>query len=263
MSKESPSPILGQLAGSGALFLAVTFLVGFLSQRAYANMLGLPFDVDATYQDYLQAGIRCLTSSLLAVAVPATLALLLFLAIRRLRPRAGAVCGRIGTAGANAIAIVFLLAALIPLVQPLAHRDLLFEDGAHVVGGAGPARWTYLMLELIVFVSVALAWIFVTRVNRQHRDGRFLSLGIVTLLSIQLILLPIDYGILMVPTEFSRVRRLGDAAVTGRVFLLGSDASANLVLYDRDQRTVTRLPDKDAVVVLGPREDIFADGSAR
>lgn len=253
--------VLSQLAGSGALFAALLFLPGFLSLRAYHNMLGLPVDLAISYGDYLIAGVRFFASTLLSAAALVIVALVPVLVAAALLPwlRSNERAGRVASwtwrrlqspvvvAVLNVLGGAFLAYTLLLLRKPLDQRNLLFEGGVR--------SETYVLLELLCMVSAVVAWLLVTRVNRVRPIGTVFSAMIVILLSAELLLLPMAYGTLEMPTDLPRVAQIGNVPVTGRMFLAGRDPMGNYVIYDADRGTIAVMP--NVQVVLGRREDVL------
>lgn len=255
--------ILSALAGSGVLFAALLFLPGFLSLRAYYNMLGLPVDLAISYLDYLVAGVRFFASSLLSAAFFIIVAMIPVIVVSATLPWLGS-CTRVLRFGhavrrasqrpmifvlLNMFALGLLAYDLLLFREPLNGRNLLF------VGAIGEMT-NYTELEAFCVVSIAVSCAVVMRLNRKRRSGRVLSAMLLILLAAELLLLPMDYGALQIPTDFPTVQEIGGAAARGHVFLLGRDAAGNNVIYNRERRTIALVPG-NTPLVLGRREDVL------
>lgn len=273
--------VLGELAGSGLLFSAILFLLGFLSVRAYFNLLGLPVDLATSTAEYLAAGLRLMVTSLLAGAwliIYATIPLVLVLATAaglRARGFSARLRERLRRQGkrpivfllGNGLLLLTLAAFLLPFLQHLDQTGLLFVEPSsplaqkRTAAGESGLERSYLMLQAVCLLSVFLAWSTITKLNRWHRGGALFTVLILALVAGQFLLLPINYGVLMMSTDFPRIREMDRKAVQAPLFLLGSDALGRRLLYDRSRRAVVLVPNDNAPLVLGPRENVFRDDS--
>jgi hypothetical protein len=262
--------VLKDLAGSSVLFSAAIAFSGFLSLRAHFNRLGAPVDLATPYTEYIAAGVRFITYLLLSAAFLVVYAIvpvvLVLCGVSWLRSRGKTVRMREFLRRPlifylyNGVALAILALALLPFLAHLDQTELLLAEPRHLGAAADPKR-SYLMLQAICLFSLLVSWASLA-INRDRSGGRLLTTLTLVLAAGQLLLLPVNYGILVIPADFPRVQEINGVAVQEPIFLLGSDARGNRILYDRRRRTIAVKPSEGVAITLGRNEDLLGDANA-
>ncbi|MFL6261616.1 MAG: hypothetical protein ACJ76Y_18120 [Thermoanaerobaculia bacterium] len=268
--EEKRWTVLKDLAGSSVIFSAVIAFTGFLSLRAHLNRLGAPVDLATPYAEYLAAGVRFITYLLLSTAFLVVYAIvpvvLVLFGVSWLRSRGKAVRMREFLRRPlifylyNGVALAILAVALLPFLKHLDQTGMLLSEPGQFSGAANSKR-SYLMLQAICLFSLVVSWASLS-INHGRRGGRILTALMLVLVAGQLLLLPVNYGILVIPADFPRVQEINGVAIQEPIFFLGSDTRGNRILYDRQRRTIAITPSEGVAITLGKNEGLLEDTNA-
>ena len=253
---------------------AVSYASGYLALRSRAHALGTDPGFTLLDQAYVFAGFRFAVITLVALVVTSPLLILVNLIAARL--------ARVTTP--EHLEIFARLGAVALAILTLASFSTLSIEGALLEGGS--AQYTGLtrffvagvlgsnnagvLVVLIATATTTVTLLWLRGRFRQTRGGDPLTLGLVVIAALQLVLLPMQYGIFFADRTARVLDRppdgLIDVAPTAWLLDRGPDRATLLVRQpDRHFVLITLKTDKlDGIAVTGTRSiaEIVSGGDA-
>lgn len=276
---------VGSLAGKWTAYAAFSsfllYLVGYLALRSQLSTYGVTGGLDVLDQKYLFAGCRFLV--FLAASVPNVLIIvLLLLAISygpyKLIPTSvkNHVARWISDWCAPATRLPLLGIVIgVGLIQFVLRRCFLF--GNLLVSKGLPDDWLssvlltsdtnvalyFMGLVAGTLISGAILFSAVRRGGEKGGASEFLVGVLAFLVTVEFLLLPVNYGVLITTQQLPRVAEMsGEKLPEGTRIWLVSDTKDELTYFVRDpndQRMLLTVPRKESKIKIVGYDDIFCE----
>jgi hypothetical protein len=275
---------LGSFAGKWTTFAApgtfLLYLLGYLTLRFQLSTYGVATNLDLFDEKYLFAGCRFLV--FLVSSVPSILILALVLVAigyvpyklvpasfsDRLRHWAADWTAKpvalplLGTI-LSTVFIQFVLRKCFALGNVLVQKDLPDEWISSVLLSSNGKLYLYFSGLLAgTMLSTGMCWFVLHRGTATTATAKLFLAMMVSMVAIEFLLLPVNYGVLISTQQLPRVSELGgdEKLVDGDRGWLVSDNKDALTYFisgSGDRRTLLTIPRKDTKVKITAYDDIY------
>jgi|HubBroStandDraft_1064217.scaffolds.fasta_scaffold10602_2 hypothetical protein len=277
---ESMGNFVGKWTAYAAFGSSMLYLIGYLTLRFQLSTYGLATDLDLFDEKYLFAGCRFLVY--LVSSVPNILIVVLLLTAvgylpYRLMP--SAVRERVARwfadwcAKPSRLSLVGIVLTVV-FIQFVMRRCFAFgnlllqkqlpDEWISSVLLTSDAKLTLYFSALVAgtLLTAFIAWQTVTIVDSTSASGRFLVAVLVFLVSVEFLLLPVNYGVLISTQQLPQVAEApGDAKPLDgrRAWLLwNSKETLTYFIYNSpDSRILMTVPRRDAPIRIVAYDDIY------